>query len=442
MSNDYSLLFDGTDDYVSIPHSSNLSLTNFTIETWVNPSQVKGDWQPLITKEASNGYQRNYGLFIVPNQMKVLAQFIDIYGVWQTIYSVSSFNLSQWNHISMTYDGSTFSFYINGILDSIVNVVTTPLQNTEPVKIGKEISAYTPFSGKMDEVRIWNKARTQAEIQADMNHQLTGTESGLIGYWQFSEGTGNIVTDLSWHNNNGIINGATYTEGFFGDSVLSFNQGTFSIKEDGIGTSIVAVTVIRTGGFNSEVSADVTLSFLTGDTASNDDFTTNSVIVNFAIGETSKTVTIPIKDDLLDDNNETVHLVLSNPSLGTIVDPNNNTAILTIIDNEGTAGNDNLVGTAGNDVINGFAGNDAISGLAGNDYLIGEAGNDVLYGGDGNDTLDGGTGDDYLLPGSGINTVIGGTGTDRLDLDYSTATTDVTVTYNDSNNGTISDGST
>ncbi|NCR15642.1 MAG: calcium-binding protein, partial [Microcystis aeruginosa G13-07] len=166
------------------------------------------------------------------------------------------------------------------------------------------------------------------------------------------------------------------------------------------------------------------------------------MIVNFAIGETSKTVTIPIKDDLLDDNNETVHLVLSNPSLGTIVDPNNNTAILTIIDNEGTAGNDNLVGTAGNDVINGFAGNDAISGLAGNDYLIGEAGNDVLYGGDGNDTLDGGTGDDYLLPGSGINTVIGGTGTDRLDLDYSTATTDVTVTYNDSNNGTISDGST
>ncbi|MFB2805202.1 hypothetical protein [Microcystis sp. BLCC-F209] len=45
MSTDYSLLFDGTDDYVSIPHSSNLSLTRFTIETWVNPSQVKGDWQ-------------------------------------------------------------------------------------------------------------------------------------------------------------------------------------------------------------------------------------------------------------------------------------------------------------------------------------------------------------------------------------------------------------
>ncbi|MFM7787986.1 MAG: LamG-like jellyroll fold domain-containing protein, partial [Microcystis panniformis] len=56
MSNDYSLLFDGTDDYVSIPHSSNLSLTNFTIETWVNPSQIKNAYQPLITKEASNGY--------------------------------------------------------------------------------------------------------------------------------------------------------------------------------------------------------------------------------------------------------------------------------------------------------------------------------------------------------------------------------------------------
>jgi hypothetical protein len=45
---DFALLFDGTDDYVSIPHSSSLSLTDFTIETSVNPSQIKGDWQPLI----------------------------------------------------------------------------------------------------------------------------------------------------------------------------------------------------------------------------------------------------------------------------------------------------------------------------------------------------------------------------------------------------------
>jgi hypothetical protein len=329
MSNDYSLLFDGTDDYVSIPHSSNLSLTNFTIETWVNPSQIKGDWQPLINKEDSSVGSRNYGLFIAPNEMRVLFSFLGIYGDWRYDYSISSLKLNQWNHIAMTYDGSQFNFYFNGVLEKSYNFVTVPIQNTEPVKIGKEVNAWNPFAGKMDEVRIWNKARTQAEIQADMNHQLTGTESGLIGYWQFSEGTGNTVTDLSGHNNNGIINGATYTEGFFGSSVLSLSQPTYSIRENGAAS--VQVTVIRTGGFSGEVSATLNLS---GGTATlSQDYSQSSVTVSFASGEAQKIVTIPLIDDFDIEGDETVNLSLSNPTTGAIIGEQS-TAILTINDND------------------------------------------------------------------------------------------------------------
>ncbi|WP_013334658.1 LamG domain-containing protein [Gloeothece verrucosa] len=118
---DFALAFDGVDDYVSIPHSSNLSLNNFTVEAWINPNQIKGDWQPLITKEASNGTARNYGLFIVPNEMRIHFVFLDIYGVWRYDYSVKSLQLNQWNHIAMTYDGNKFNFYLNGVLDKSLN---------------------------------------------------------------------------------------------------------------------------------------------------------------------------------------------------------------------------------------------------------------------------------------------------------------------------------
>ncbi|NCS11951.1 MAG: hypothetical protein GPJ08_12735 [Microcystis aeruginosa G13-09] len=201
--------------------------------------------------------------------------------------------------------------------------------NYRRAKIGKEVNAWNPFAGKMDEVRIWNKARTQAEIQADMNHQLTGTESGLIGYWQFSEGTGNTVTDLSGHNNNGIINGATYTEGFFGSSVLSLSQPTYSIRENGAAS--VQVTVIRTGGFSGEVSATLNLS---GGTATlSQDYSQSSVTVSFASGEAQKIVTIPLIDDFDIEGDETVNLSLSNPTTGAIIGEQS-TAILTINDND------------------------------------------------------------------------------------------------------------
>jgi len=126
----------------------------------------------------------------------------------------------------------------------------------------------------------------------------------------------------------------------------------------------------------------------------------------------------------------------------------------------GTADNDVLNGTAGDDTIEGLGGNDTIHGLDGYDQLIGGLGNDALYGEAGNDTLDGGDGDDALSGGDGVDTLLGGAGNDTLDVgigastvdggdgsdravyNYAAAVPNLTVTYTDPVNGTISDGST
>jgi len=118
------------------------------------------------------------------------------------------------------------------------------------------------------------------------------------------------------------------------------------------------------------------------------------------------------------------------------------------MDITGTPGNDTLTGTSGNDIINGLGGDDLIQGLEGNDDLRGGDGNDLLNGGAGDDQLrgqagsdivNGGEGTDYIYASSG-DTVDGGSGNDYLELDLSAETSDLTITYIDPANGTVSNG--
>src|SRR5204863_8042273 len=71
-------------------------------------------------------------------------------------------------------------------------------------------SAY--FNGQMDEISIWNVARTPGQIQASMHRSLVGNESGLVGYWRFDETTGTTLNDSSGHGHAATIaGGATRT---------------------------------------------------------------------------------------------------------------------------------------------------------------------------------------------------------------------------------------
>jgi hypothetical protein len=78
------------------------------------------------------------------------------------------------------------------------------------------------FDGKIDEVRIWEVARTQTEIQGYMNQSLTGEEDGLIGYWRFDEGTATTVNDASINSNNGTISSAALWD--INDSPIDFRE--------------------------------------------------------------------------------------------------------------------------------------------------------------------------------------------------------------------------
>jgi concanavalin A-like lectin/glucanase superfamily protein len=80
-----------------------------------------------------------------------------------------------------------------------------------PLYLGSSVfAAY--FTGSIDEVRVWNFARTQSEIARDMGFRLAGNEPGLVAYYHFDEGTGMAVHDATGRLGDGkILNGATFT---------------------------------------------------------------------------------------------------------------------------------------------------------------------------------------------------------------------------------------
>ncbi|GAI93832.1 unnamed protein product, partial [marine sediment metagenome] len=151
------------------------------------------------------------------NQYRFLAEDgllkFDLYGVTYGTLTTTLPITDHWHHIAGLYSNSQniLQIWIDGIKvkeNTIANgnILTT----SDPLFIGTtghEASTFDHFYGMIDEVRIWDVARTQAEILANMNNELFGSEPGLMGYWRFNEGLGTTISDRISYSNEGSLNG-------------------------------------------------------------------------------------------------------------------------------------------------------------------------------------------------------------------------------------------
>ena len=82
---------------------------------------------------------------------------------------------------------------------------------SNPVVIGA--GYVNNYDGQIDELRVWNTARTQSNIQNNKDTCLMGIEIGLVGYWKMEDGSGTTLTDYSNSSNNGTLtNGPTWVK--------------------------------------------------------------------------------------------------------------------------------------------------------------------------------------------------------------------------------------
>jgi hypothetical protein len=203
----YALQFDGVDDYISIPDTKGDFdfKSAFTVEAWVRPLSLAGSglFKAIVSGDFSEPPFTGGGwvMFLDRSDYSNWGLSVCVPLCDAASSGAGNLQIDQWQHLAAKYDGSNIVIYRNGVM-----IASTPKSgNVSAINVVLIGIWETSFNGKIDEVRIWNIARTQAEIQANMNKTLSGTEPGLVGYWRFDEGMGTATIDNSGNGNTGTL---------------------------------------------------------------------------------------------------------------------------------------------------------------------------------------------------------------------------------------------
>ena len=209
----FALSFDGFDDYVRILDSTSLDLSKgMTVEAWIKPRSADGG-RFIVSKWNDFTGQWSFG-FKNANHTDKLQVHLSQGGYTDLadLKSKTSITTESWLHVAATYDLSTVTLYFNGIKDSSIPASGEIYDSAADLLIGAVNGGLENFNGLIDEVRLWNYARSPIELQKQLHIELSGNEQGLLGYWKFNEGFGQIVYDASPLGKNGVLGSTLYPE--------------------------------------------------------------------------------------------------------------------------------------------------------------------------------------------------------------------------------------
>lgn len=182
-----------------------------------------------------------------------------------------------------------------------------------------------------------------------------------------------------------------------------------SPSEGNSGTTNVVLTVSLSAPSAQTITVNYAAQDITA--TANSDYVLAPGLLTFSPGVTSQTITVTVSGDTSAEFDELVRINLSNP---TNVVLSNSQADVTIVNDDGVAGNPTLLGSGGNDRLIGSDANETLNGGSGNDSIDAGGGNDNVFGGSGNDTINGGNGNDTLNGQGGNDVVDGGAGDDQF----------------------------
>ncbi|KPA18019.1 Pentaxin, partial [Candidatus Magnetomorum sp. HK-1] len=233
------LNFDGVNDYVDLGTRSGLILGNtFTIEAWIYPTPSDSGYRGFIGNHQGVPTTRSPSMWLF-NYTGIHYDSYDQSNTRCTAEIPNVVSSNQWYHIAYVFDGTNVNLYINGINQHSSSSCSGFNLKENPIKFIGKVDGF--FMGSIDEVRLWNVARTESQIQNKMNTKLLGNETGLMGYYRFDSISGNTLYDSSvnayhgtmtnmstgdWVDSGDILNDADS----YAVSLTVENRGTITAK--------------------------------------------------------------------------------------------------------------------------------------------------------------------------------------------------------------------
>ena len=214
--------FDGSNDYVNIPHSDSLDLDVMTVETWFRSDMEGTFFRALVAKYGTSGEtSASWGLgWMAGNTLGFYIR--DASKDIDSVQAPQDWGLdNRWHHIAATVGTDSVKLYLDGkVARSIARTLgTDSFKNTKAVTLAHHYGSYANAS--MDETRIWSVVRTADEIQESMDTTLAGSETGLVAYYDFDTGTagGSNTGETSLADQSSIGNiGTLYSFALSGNS--------------------------------------------------------------------------------------------------------------------------------------------------------------------------------------------------------------------------------
>lgn len=291
--------FDGTNDYVTAGSSSALdfSTNTYTLSAWIYPTAIPGLNQAVYHDSifdrwdhGCTGHGYAFGItnaytFNGPTELEVRTSC----GGSSTSIANGAANVltnNQWYHIVAVANAGVVTFYVNGTPYAATgNVTDSPLTYGGPAVIGNDSTNGSPFTGSIDEVRVYSRPLSPAEVM--QLYRVTapgGLDYGLVGNWTFNgtDLSGTKAYDRSGAGNTGTLtNGPSVTPGKVGQalsfdgvddyvtagdpSALEFGTGDFSISF-WMKTTSTALEALVTKRWSADCSAGWAINNRSADT--------------------------------------------------------------------------------------------------------------------------------------------------------------------------------
>lgn len=164
------LSFDGVNDSVAIADASDLDFTTaMTLEAWVYPTALgSGTWRNVLIKERAGGETYNLYAHADTNAPRAYVVRSAAPGTPLDASGTAQLPLNTWSHLAVTYDGATLRLYVNGLQVGARAMSGALLTSNGALRLGGNSVWGEYFAGRIDEVRLYSRALSAGEIQADM----------------------------------------------------------------------------------------------------------------------------------------------------------------------------------------------------------------------------------------------------------------------------------